>query len=31
MLLGHESINTTMIYAKTSDADVHTAHQRYIV
>lgn len=30
-LLGHESINTTMIYAKTSDADVHTAHQRYIV
>lgn len=30
-LLGHESIDTTMIYAKTSIEDVRAAHRKYIV
>lgn len=30
-LLGHESIDTTMIYAKTSLEDVKTGHKKYVV
>ena len=29
-LLGHSNINTTMIYAKTDDADVKANHQRFV-
>lgn len=30
-LLGHERIDTTMIYAKTSLEDVKAGHKRYVV
>lgn len=30
-LLGHESIDTTMIYAKSSLEDVHSGHKKHIV
>lgn len=30
-LLGHERIDTTMIYAKTSLANIQTGHKKYIV
>lgn len=31
MLLGHEDVSTTMIYAKTSRARVKAEHQRYVI
>ena len=30
-LLGHESVDTTMIYAKTSMEDVRMRHKKYVV
>lgn len=30
-MLGHESVNTTMIYAQVSDSSVEIAHKKYIV
>ena len=30
-MLGHASVNTTQIYAETSQADVATAHRRYVI
>ena len=30
-LLGHERLDTTMIYAKTSIEDVHHSHERYVL
>lgn len=30
-LLGHEQINTTMIYAQTSQASVQAGHRRYVI
>lgn len=30
-LLGHESVDTTMIYAKTSIESVHAGHRKYII
>ena len=30
-MLGHASPNTTQIYAETSQSDIATSHQRYVV